>query len=67
MKEGIAGENIIEIKGYANNSPVALQFNKTSGELTGGMNYSPVNIKLINCDLYDFLQYVFIFLKPIYY
>jgi len=67
MKEGIAGENIIEIKGYANNSPVTLQFNKTSGELTGGMNYSPVNIKLINCDLYDFFQYIFIFLKPIYY
>jgi len=66
MKEGLAGENIVEIKGYANNSPVDLQFDKISGELKGGMNYSPVEIKLVNCDLYDFLQYIFIFLKPAY-
>lgn len=63
MKESVAGENTVELKGYANNSPVELKFDKISGKLTGAMNYSPVDIKLVNCDLYDFLQYIFIFLN----
>lgn len=63
MKESVAGENTVELKGYANNSPVELKFDKISGKLTGGMNNSPVDIKLVNCDLYDFLQYIFIFLN----
>jgi hypothetical protein len=63
MKEGVAGDNTVEINGYANYSPVSLKFDKASGELTGAMNHSPVEIKLVKCDLYDFLQYIFIFLN----
>jgi hypothetical protein len=63
MKESVAGDNIVEIKGYANHAPVELKFDKVSGKLTGGMNHSPVDLKLTNCDLYDFLQYIFVFLK----
>lgn len=63
MKEGQAGENIVEIDGYANNDEVSLKFNKISGELKGVMNNAPVEIKLENCDLYDFLQYFFVFMN----
>ncbi|MBI4656656.1 MAG: hypothetical protein HY746_07920 [Elusimicrobia bacterium] len=63
MKEGSADDNIVYLKGYANYSPVELQFDKVSGHLTGGMNYSPVDLYFENCDLYDFLQYFFVFLK----
>ncbi len=63
MKEGQAGENIVEIEGYANHSPVSLTFDKVSGELKGAMNHAPVEVKLENCDLYDFLQYFFVFLN----
>lgn len=63
MKEGQAGENIVEINGYAKNAPVALKFDKITGKLTGAMNSSPVDITLTNCDLYDFLQYFFLFLN----
>ncbi|NLI09348.1 MAG: hypothetical protein GX447_01165 [Elusimicrobia bacterium] len=63
MKESVAGDNIVELKGYANHAPVELTFDKISGELKGGMNYSPVDVKFVNCDLYDFLQYFFVFLN----
>lgn len=63
MKESIAGDNMLKITGYANHAPVELTFDRISGELKGGMNNSPVDIKLVNCDLYDFLQYFFLFLK----
>lgn len=63
MKESQAGENIVKLAGYANNSPVELSFDKISGELKGYMNNAPVEVKLQNCDLYDFLQYIFVFLN----
>jgi len=63
MKEGQAGENIVEVKGYANNSLLNLKFDKISGELSGGMNKKLVKLTLTNCDLYDFIQYIFLFIK----
>ncbi|KAF0127216.1 MAG: hypothetical protein FD189_431 [Elusimicrobia bacterium] len=61
MKEGQAGENIVELTGYAGRAPVSLSYNKVSGRLTGAMNRAPVDVTLVNCDLYDFLQYFFLF------
>ncbi|PIS47626.1 MAG: hypothetical protein COT17_02460 [Elusimicrobia bacterium CG08_land_8_20_14_0_20_51_18] len=55
--------DVVNINGYANYAPVGLTFDKVSGELKGGMNRAPVGLKLVNCDLYDFLQYFFLFLK----
>ena len=62
------------LQGYANNSPVKLEFNmgegyvefeldKVNGHNGGYMNNSPVDVNLVNCDLYDFLQYFFLFLN----
>lgn len=65
MGEGYAGQTIVAVKGYANHAPVDLVFNKVNGHLGGGMNYSPVDVNLVNCDLYDFLQYFFLFLNPV--
>lgn len=63
MNEGVAGANIVNINGYANFAPVKLSFDKISGELKGYMNNAAVEVKLQNCDLYDFLNYIFIFIK----
>ena len=63
MRESVAFANIVDMNGYAANVPINLRFDKISGSLTGNMNYAPVNLKLVNCDLYDFLTYIFIFLK----
>jgi hypothetical protein len=63
MQEGVAGADTVSIKGYAGNAPVDLTFNKISGRLSGGMDSSQVDVKLVNCDLYDFLQYAFLFLS----
>ncbi|MDP2867136.1 MAG: hypothetical protein Q8O90_12925, partial [Elusimicrobiota bacterium] len=62
MSEGQAGAATVSVKGYANHAPVELTYNKVSGHLGGGMNYSPVDLNLVNCDLYDFLQHFFLFL-----
>ena len=32
------------------------------GRLTSGMNHAPVDVTIVNADLYDFLQYFFLFL-----
>jgi hypothetical protein len=61
MKAGQAGERTVELAGYAGHAPVELSFDKVSGRLTGGMNRSLVDVTLVNCDLYDFLQYFFLF------
>lgn len=61
-QDGFAGP-ITSIKGYANHAPVDLTFNGVNGHLGGGMNHSPVDVNLVNCDIYDFLQYFFLFLK----
>lgn len=63
MKESQAGENNVKLAGYANNAPVELSFDKVSGDLKGYMNNAPVEVKLQNCDLYDFIQYIFVFLN----
>jgi len=63
MGEGYADQTIVTIKGYANHAPVELTYNKVNGHIGGGMNYSPVDLNLVNCDLYDFLQYFFLFLN----
>ncbi len=63
MGEGYADQTIVSIKGYANHAPVELTYNKVNGHIGGGMNYSPVDVNLVNCDLYDFLQYFFLFVK----
>ncbi|MBI5208826.1 MAG: hypothetical protein HY927_02490 [Elusimicrobia bacterium] len=62
MKEGSADDNIVALKGYAKHAPVVLQFDKVTGNLTGGMGHAPVNVTFVNADLYDFLQYFFLFL-----
>lgn len=61
MKEDVAGEHIVFVKGKYNTNIVNIKFDKISGELTGTFNSGNINLKLINCDLYDFLQYIFIF------
>jgi len=61
-QDGFAGP-LTSIKGYANHAPVDLTFNGVNGHLGGGLNHSPVDVNLVNCDIYDFLQYFFLFLK----
>lgn len=61
MKAGQAGERVVELTGYAGRAPVNLSYDKVSGRLTGAMNRAPVDVTLVNCDLYDFLQYFFLF------
>lgn len=61
MQEGAAGSMIVKITGYANRAPVELVYNKHNGHIGGGMNRSPVDVTLVNCDIYDFLQYFFLF------
>ncbi|MCX5785710.1 MAG: hypothetical protein NTX59_08465 [Elusimicrobia bacterium] len=63
MNEGIADETIVKLTGYANHAPVDLTFNKVNGHLGGAMDGSPMDITLVNCDLYDFLQYFFLFVQ----
>lgn len=63
MDEGNADATIVTVKGYAGHAPVELTYNKVNGHIGGGMNYSPVDVNLVNCDLYDFLQYFFLFMK----
>lgn len=61
MKAGQAGAKTVELTGYAGRAPLSLSFDKVSGRLEGAMNNSPVDVTLVNCDLYDFLQYFFLF------
>ena len=63
MQEGVIDATIIKITGYAGHAPVDLTYNKVNGHIGGGMNLKPVDITLVNCDLYDFLTYLFIFVK----
>ncbi len=63
LGQGYAGQTIVSIKGYANHAPVDLVHNKVNGHIGGGMNHSPVDVNLVNCDIYDFLQYFFLFAK----
>ncbi|HAH05507.1 MAG TPA: hypothetical protein DCM05_03120 [Elusimicrobia bacterium] len=51
------------VKGTANHAPVGLGYDKVSGELKGAMNHAPVRVTLVNLDLFDFIQYFFLFLK----
>ena len=61
-QDGVAGP-ITTITGYANHAPVELTFNGVNGHLGGGMDNSPVDVTLVNCDLFDFLQYFVLFVK----
>ncbi len=63
LGQGYADQTIVGLKGYANHAPVELTFNKVNGHLGGYMNHAPVDVNLVNCDIYDFLQYFFLFLK----
>jgi len=63
LGQGYADQTIVSIKGYAGHAPVDLVFNKVNGHIGGSMNHSPVDVNLVNCDIYDFLQYFFLFLK----
>jgi hypothetical protein len=63
MDEGNADATIVKVTGYAGNAPVDLTYNKVNGHIGGGMDYSLVDVNLVNCDLYDFLQYAFLFIK----
>lgn len=63
MGQGYADQTIVSVKGYAAYAPVELTYNKVNGHIGGYMNHSPVDVNLVNCDLYDFLQYFFLFLK----
>ncbi len=61
MDEGNAEATTVSVTGYVNHAPVDLTYDKISGRITGGMDGSPVDVTLVNCDLYDFLQYFFLF------
>ena len=63
MSEGIADATIVTVKGYANRAPVELVYNKVNGHIGGYMNRSVVDANLVNCDLYDVLQYFFLFMR----
>lgn len=63
MSEGIADATIVTVKGYANHAPVELIYNKVNGHIGGYMNRSLVDANLVNCDLYDVLQYFFLFIR----
>ena len=63
MQEGVADATLVRITGYAGNAPVDLVYNKVNGHIGGGMGNSPVDLNLVNCDLYDFLNYFFLFIK----
>jgi len=63
MGEGYVDQTIVSVNGYAGNAPVGLVYNKVNGHIGGYMNNSPVDVNLVNCDLYDFLQYLFVFVK----
>ncbi len=63
MDEGNADAKTVTVTGYANHAPVELTYDKVSGRISGGMDRSPVDITLVNCDLYDFLQYFFLFVS----
>lgn len=63
LGQGYADQTIVAIKGYAGHAPVDLVYNRVNGHIGGGMNHSPVDINLVNCDIYDFLQYFFLFSK----
>lgn len=59
---GVAGP-LTTITGYANHAPVELVYNGLNGHIGGGMNHAQVDVNLVNCELGDFLQYFFLFLK----
>lgn len=61
MDEGNAEATTVRVTGYVNHAPVDLTYDKVSGRITGGMDGAPVDVTLVNCDLYDFLQYFFLF------
>jgi hypothetical protein len=63
MGSGYVDETIVSVRGYAGNAPVDLTYNKVNGHIGGAMNHSQVDVNLVNCDLYDFLQYFFLFMK----
>lgn len=63
MGEGSADVTTVNVRGSVGHSPVDLTYNKVTGRLGGYMNYAPVDMTLVNCDLYDFLQYFFMFMK----
>lgn len=63
MQEGVADATIVRVTGYVNHAPVDLTYNKVNGHIGGAMNLKPVGVDLVNCDLYDFLTYFFIFVK----
>ncbi|MBI4351237.1 MAG: hypothetical protein HY550_07345 [Elusimicrobia bacterium] len=65
MGEGYADQTLVTVKGYANRAPVELVYNKVNGHMGGYMNRSPVDVNLVNCDLYDVLQYFFLFTREI--
>ena len=63
LGQGYADQTIVSVKGYAAAAPVNLTYNKVNGHIGGYMNNSPVDVNLVNCDIYDFLQYLFVFVK----
>ena len=58
---GYTGEELVRV--LVRHSQVELTYDKVSGTLTGAMNLSPVEVKLVNLDLYDFLANFYLFLK----
>lgn len=61
MYEDIVGANKVKINGNIGYYNTELIFDKVSGKLNGNIGYYNIDIKLVNCDLYDFLQYIFVF------
>ncbi len=63
MQEGVADVTMVRVTGYAGNSAVDLAYNKINGHIGGSIGGSPFDLNLVNCDLYDFLNYFFLFSK----
>jgi hypothetical protein len=63
LGQGYADQTIVSLKGYAGHAPVDLVYNKVNGHIGGGMGHSQVDVNLVNCDIYDFLQYFFLFVR----
>ena len=51
-------------KSYANGAPVDLTFDTVSGKLAGTLGGRNVALTLVNADLSDFFQNLYLFLKP---
>jgi hypothetical protein len=60
----VAAGTVDKDKSYANGWPVTLALDPPSGKLTGALGGRDVALTLVNADLSDFLQNLYLFLMP---